>query len=1007
MSDPATNYTSDKTENKDIDESLYSRQLHTFGAEAQLALSKASVLISGLSGLGVEIAKCVIMTGVKSVTLHDTQNVSVLDLSSNYYATLEDIGKPRTDVVRSKLAELNSNVNVVTNNEPLSESHAKRHDVIVICDSMAHDNFAYNELARQYGTKFIMGNTFGLFGNVFCDFGNEFVVNDADGETPSSGALIQSKDECFITNEPHGLYVGDIVNIKLENDEYTDEVVKIVNAVTFKLKKGGLQHNSMLKECTFTQQKQPVTHNFKSLVESFANPEFSMVMVEDFDRQRLLHDFYNQLGIFVKSNKRLPMYWNDDDMNEILQKVKCENETQTNVIKKLCWTTMGKVIEVDSIVAPIVAQEVMKAASKKYTPTKQWLYIDRTDLISNEKLPDEEVNFLPDRYLGRNIVYGKSLQQKVIDSKVFVVGAGAIGCEDLKNLGMMGVGNIIVTDMDTIEKSNLSRQFFFRNKDIGKPKSECAAAAVMTMNPYVKVVSQQNKICTDTLSLYNEKFFADLNAVLTALDNKDARLFVDKLCLQHSKYLIDAGTLGTKGNVQVVVPGLTESYGQSRDPPEKDIPMCTLKNFPYLIEHCIQWARDMFEGLFTKAVQDFIQYKENPEKFRTLTESDRNQLTEVSHNVNFVRENVACHMKECIQLAYKLWHEHFRDQIYHLTKKFPENCVTSEQQPFWAGTKKFPKFSEMTGTEMDIAFIESVANLWAEVCCLNERVTEKQIIQFLKKSTPPPISGASGAIGEDEKQQKEMEAELISGKSIEELINSLPDVDEIREIKVVPLEFEKDDPTNFHIDFVTSTSNLRATNYGIPLADKFKTKVIAGKIIPAIVTTTSLVSGLAMCEFMKTLQGFNKVEQYANSFVNLALPVLAFSDPIQVAKISVGKFEYTQWDKITFNDMTIKQLIDTALDMVEDETLKIASISSGPFQLFSVNHSNNLIKKRHAMKISDIFTDLTKEMPGQYIPIEIAFDKEDENEDDVIEDLNEGINSIECRIAVQQLVAMA
>lgn len=986
-----------------VDESQYSRQLHTFGAEAQKAIENTSVLISGLSGLGVEIAKCVIMTGVKSVTLHDTHMVSQMDLSSNYYAKESDVGvRLRVDVVKSKLASLNPKVNVVTSVDPvLTDSHAKKHQVVVICDQFIQNQIGLNELFRSYGTKYILANTHALFGSVFCDFGDDFEVCDPDGETPVTGVLTHTSEGNFVCSEPHGLYVGDFINLKLNGQEIKDEVVKVLSLTTFKVKEQK-PVDQLLYNSLFTQEKQHQMLHFKSLTESLKDPEYANVMVEDFDRQRLLHDFYLEFGKYCIENKNIcPLPWSDEFANEMVHKIKHEGAQQEIAIQKLAYTAPARLIEMDSIMGPIVGQEVMKAASKKYTPVKQWMYIDKTNMISDIKPLEVEYTNLPsDRYFGRYLTFGKTLQKHIMDSKVFVVGAGAIGCEHLKNLAMIGVGTIIVTDMDTIEKSNLNRQFLFRNTDIGKSKSEAAKDAILEMNSNIVVVAQQNKVSSETLSVYNDDFFSDVSLVLTALDNMAARKFVDKLCLQHSKPLIDSGTLGTKGNVQVVIPNLTETYGQSRDPEEKEVPMCTLKNFPYQIEHCIQWARDLFEGFFVKAPQDFIQYKTNPEKYKAMTEADRNQLTEMVSNVNFVKDNVACHMKECVQLAYKLWHEHFRDHIYHLVQKFPADSVTSEGLPFWYGTKKFPRIGEFVGTQIEMGFLEAAANLWADVCGLNEKVTIRQLQSFVKKSTPPQIKNQSGVIAENEKQQKELEeaanAEAASGKSIEKLLESLPDLKEINDIVVRPLEFEKDDDTNFHIAFVTSASNSRAHNYGIEPIDAFKTKRIAGKIIPAIITTTSLVSGLVMTEFVKALQGFNKVELYSNSFVNLALPVIAFSDPIKIGRIKVGNFEYSIWDKVTFDDMTVKDLMNVVSNVIKDDSLQVTSISSESFQLFSMSHSNKLINKRREMTISDIHYEITKNSSCNYIPLLVTVEKIEESEDDDNDD--DDFEVLECRV---------
>ena len=91
-----------------------------------------------------------------------------------------------------------------------------------------------------------------------------------------------------------------------------------------------------------------------------------------------------------------------------------------------------------------------------------------------------------------------------------------------------------------------------------------------------------------------------MNLVANALDNVETRLYIDSKCVQNSIPLIESGTLGPKGHVQVILPNLTESYGSKRDPEESnEIPYCTLKMFPEDTLHCLEWARDKFENMFT------------------------------------------------------------------------------------------------------------------------------------------------------------------------------------------------------------------------------------------------------------------------------------------------------------------------------------------------------------------------------------------------------------------------
>merc|ERR1719378_553670 len=100
-------------------------------------------------------------------------------------------------------------------------------------------------------------------------------------------------------------------------------------------------------------------------------------------------------------------------------------------------------------------------------------------------------------------------------------------------------------------------------------------------------------------------------------------------------------------------------------------------------------------------------------------------------------------------------------------------------------------------------------------------------------------------------------------------------------VQIKPVDFDKD--VDEHMAFVTACSNLRARNYKIPEADMHKSRLIAGKIIPAIATTTALVTGLVCLELYKVVAK-KPLETYKNAFVNLALPFFTFSEPIAVPK---------------------------------------------------------------------------------------------------------------------------
>merc|ERR1712096_64782 len=159
-------------------------------------------------------------------------------------------------------------------------------------------------------------------------------------------------------------------------------------------------------------------------------------------------------------------------------------------------------------------------------------------------------------------------------------------------------------------------------------------------------------------------------------------------------------------------------------------------------------------------------------------------------------------------------------------------------------------------------------------------------------------------------------------------------------LRVTPAEFEKDDDSNGHIDFIVACSNLRAMNYSIPPADRLKSKGIAGRIIPAIATTTSLVAGLVSLELYKFVQGHTNVEKFKNGFANLALPFFAFSEPLLAPKQKYYETEWTLWDRFELEavqpgkdrEMTLQEFMDY---FENEKKLEITMLSQGVSMLYS------------------------------------------------------------------------
>ncbi len=147
-------------------------------------------------------------------------------------------------------------------------------------------------------------------------------------------------------------------------------------------------------------------------------------------------------------------------------------------------------------------------------------------------------------------------QARLAQARVLVIGAGALGNELLKNLVLLGVGNVLVVDMDRVENSNLSRCVLFREEDEGLPKASVAATRARKLNGDVKVAALVGDVRVDI----GLNVFAAADLVLGGLDNREARLHINQCCWKTGTPWIDGAIEGLLGTVRVFVPPTSACY---------------------------------------------------------------------------------------------------------------------------------------------------------------------------------------------------------------------------------------------------------------------------------------------------------------------------------------------------------------------------------------------------------------------------------------------------------------
>ena len=363
--------------------------------------------------------------------------------------------------------------------------------------------------------------------------------------------------------------------------------------------------------------------------------------------------------------------------------------------------------------------------------------------------------------------------------------------------------------MDTIDYSNLNRQFLFRAAHVNRPKVEVARETVLSFphDAGTRIVAHHGNVKAAQFDL---DYFKQFTIVLNALDNIDARRHVNRVCLAAGVPLVESGTEGYLGQVTVIKKGESECYEcQPKSDNKKTYPICTVRNHPDKPVHCIAWAKEL---LFKKVFGG--------------EETDLVDNSEAAPAADGAPEQPAAAAPPAPKLELQPGESarHFAARVFEAV--------------FAA----------------DVRRLLAMSSLWKE------------------RAPPAPLELAAlvpalDALPVDSPDEDQAAWSVAESAAV--FVGALVRAFELRGVRVGQLAFDKDDVEC--LDFVTAASNLRSAVFGIPAQSRFKVKEIAGNIIPAIATTNAVIAGYIAIEALKVLRAGGSTAQCASAFLCRAL----------------------------------------------------------------------------------------------------------------------------------------
>ncbi|KAL6155872.1 E1 ubiquitin-activating protein uba2 [Exserohilum turcicum] len=326
---------------------------------------------------------------------------------------------------------------------------------------------------------------------------------------------------------------------------------------------------------------------------------------------------------------------------------------------------------------------------------------------------------------------------------------------------------------------------------------EVAKESASKFNPNVRIIAYHDNIKNDQ---FNVAWFQSFRLVFNALDNLDARRHVNRMCLAANVPLVESGTTGFNGQVQVIKRGETECYDCTPKDAPKSFPVCTIRSTPSQPIHCIVWAKSYL--------------------FAEIFGTSEDEAPELDHSEDADNADEVANLRKEAQALKRI-----RDSM---------------------GSQDFPRMVFEKVFKEDIERLRSMEDMWK-----SKRAPEALDYDKLMQES----LGVGPAIAQqDQVVWTVAENFAVFVDSVKRLSTRLEETRANADIgNAAPiLSFDKDDVDT--LDFVVASANLRSHIFGIETRSKFDIKQMAGNIIPAIATTNAMTASLCVLQAYKVMR---------------------------------------------------------------------------------------------------------------------------------------------------------